>query len=93
MSPKNCKHDPLKLYSSDNFAPGSKSDSTEIKGCRLDNKLKLLIKFVSKYGNDYFKAIVSLDVYNDSGVLKKKNIVIDIILLKIVKVITKTLIY
>jgi hypothetical protein len=74
MSPKNFKHDPVQLYSSINFV--DQSDSKIINNWKLDNKLKLLVKFISKFNNEYFKAIVSLDVYNHSGTIKKKNIVI-----------------
>ena len=61
MSPKkNCKPDLLTLYSSNKFTSGSKSDSKEICIWKLDNTLKLLIKFVSKYKEDYFRASFDL---------------------------------
>lgn len=74
MSPKKSKNIPIDLYSSIKFAPDSVADSKNILGWKSDNTLKLLIKFVSKYGNDYFRSIVSLDVKNVNGNIVKKNI-------------------
>ena len=74
MSPKkNCKPNLIELYSSQNFVPTS-ADTKVITGVRSCDKVKLLIKFVSLYEKNYFKADVSLDVLVKSGNVSKKNI-------------------
>lgn len=64
----------IKLYSSVNLP--TSSDTKTLTPWNLDNKIKMLIQFISKYETEFFRATVELEVYNDRGAIRKTNIAI-----------------
>ena len=75
MSPKKKSNTNfIKLYSSTNLS--TTIDTETIVGVGSNDKIKFLIKFVSLYGDNYFKAIVVFDLIIKNGVVSKKNVTI-----------------
>lgn len=64
----------IELYSSVNLPISS--DTKTLTPWNLDNKIKMLIQFISKYETKFFRATVELEVYNDRGAIRKTNIAI-----------------